>query len=422
MPAKSSSKGVVRPLHIWLAVSLLSVIAVAWWFAAQQPEPVSLVPTLTGEEEYCLTCHSDLPEISASHPIAAFGCVSCHGGERLALDAELAHSSMYGGGNPSSLAVVEQGCGGSECHSGSADQHRDHIQRVTTSVQATYAGAIASVRYAFGVQHTQTAEQGIFDVVDDALTSSTGIDHLVAFDPAAETHPMVQQFGDNCMNCHLSSQPLDGLDYARLDGCAACHTPTAGTDLTQPQHMLTTAIPYTQCNTCHNRGNYSLVSMEFAPRQDTPLGRLENYYQPIAQFVQCEYTLDCVDCHTRQEAMGDGDIHTYQADIQYVQCKTCHGTLSQLPLTYTISDPEDITLKMALLNPVMDLQVGDTIIQTEKGEPMWNARLLDNGQYELYGKATGQRFTFNPVMGSGCLQQEDQQQSQYCHQCHEVDH
>jgi heterodisulfide reductase subunit A len=37
----------------------------------------------------CLTCHADLPEISASHPVASFGCVSCHGGERLALDADL---------------------------------------------------------------------------------------------------------------------------------------------------------------------------------------------------------------------------------------------------------------------------------------------------------------------------------------------
>ena len=97
--------------------------------------------------------------------------------------------------------------------------------------------------------------------------------------------------------------------------------------------MLTTAIPYSQCNTCHNRGNYDLRTMTFVPRSDHPVNRLHDYYQPIAQFVRCEYTLDCIDCHTRVEAMGDGDLHSNKKEIQYVQCKTCHGTLAQLPQT-----------------------------------------------------------------------------------------
>ncbi|MCA9915788.1 MAG: hypothetical protein KC496_20680, partial [Anaerolineae bacterium] len=92
---------------------------------------------MTGEEEFCISCHTDLPEISPSHPVEIFGCVTCHGGERLALDAGLAHSSMRGGNNPSDLSVVEQSCGGSECHSGDPDDERDHIQRVMTSVQST---------------------------------------------------------------------------------------------------------------------------------------------------------------------------------------------------------------------------------------------------------------------------------------------
>jgi hypothetical protein len=32
------------------------------------------------------------------------------------------------------------------CHSGGTQANRDHIQRVVTSIQATYAGAIAQVR------------------------------------------------------------------------------------------------------------------------------------------------------------------------------------------------------------------------------------------------------------------------------------
>ena len=185
-------------------------------------------------------------------------------------------------------------------------------------------------------------------------------------------------------------------------------------------HQLTTAIPYTQCNTCHNRGNYDLRQMTFIERADQPTDRLHNYYQPIAEFTRCEYTLDCVDCHTRTEAMGDGDIHSNKKEIQYIQCKTCHGTPTELPLTKTLSDLNDIAFRQVLLNPVADLKVGDTVLVTEKGEPLWNTRVLPDGTYQMVGKATKQVFTFRPVIGSKCTQTGEDQSSAYCHKCHAV--
>lgn len=390
---------------------LLVALAFVWWSDARQPKPVELIPTLTGEPEYCLTCHADLPEISASHPVETFGCVRCHGGERLALDADLAHRTMRGGANPSDLSVVEQSCGGSDCHSGSEADERNHIQRVTTSVQATYAGAIANIRYTFGAQTDLEAHFGIAAVSDDE--SQTGIKALDAFNPAADSNPMIGKFSENCLTCHLHTEPQKGEAFARETGCAACHS--------TGEHTMSTAIPYTQCNTCHNRGNYDLRTMTFVERSDQPTSRLADYYQPISQFTQCEYTLDCVDCHTRDEVMGDGDIHPDQASIEYVQCKTCHGTLAELPLTKTLTDPNDIAFRMAFLNPIMDLKLGDTIIVTETGEPLWNARQLPDGTFEMVGKATKQYFTFRPVMGSACEQNPDEQESHYCHECHAVE-
>jgi hypothetical protein len=161
--------------------------------------------------------------------------------------------------------------------------------------------------------------------------------------------------------------------------------------------------------------------MTFIERADQPTDRLQDYYQPIAHFTQCEYTLDCVDCHTRSEVMGDGDLHSSKKDIQYVQCKTCHGTPTELPLTKTLTDSNDIAFTLAFLNPVVDLKLGDTILVTEKGEPLWNTRVLSDGTYEMIGKATKQYFTFNPVMGSGCTQSGEDQSSAYCHQCHSVE-
>ena len=424
-----------RSLLFLASFLLLFSIIASWWVASRAPQPVSLTPTLTGEEEYCITCHADLPEISPSHPIKTFGCVICHGGERLALDADLAHATMRGGRNPSDLAVVEESCGGENCHGGSSADERDHTHRVLTSIQSTYAGAIANIRYTFGVQPDLTARQGIYAVTDDVITTDTGVASLDAFFPAQDENPAIQKFADNCLTCHINAEPREGEQYSRLTGCAACHTPAplfdspaifgengggereAGIGV----HLLTTAIPYTQCNTCHNRGNYDLRKMEFVERSDRPTDRLNDYYQPIAQFVLCEYTLDCVDCHTRVEAMGDGDLHSNKKEIQYIQCKTSHGTPTELPLTTILTDPEDVAFRQAFLNPVVDLKVGDTVIATEQGEPLWNTRVLPDGTYEMVGKATRQLFKFRSVMGSACTQTGEDQSSAYCHTCHAVE-
>jgi hypothetical protein len=412
---------------------LFLALSLAWWMNSRQPQPVVLIPTLTDRPEYCLTCHADLPEISASHPIKTFGCVICHGGERLALNADLAHSTIRGGTNPSDLSVVEASCGGSNCHSGSEADNRNHIQRVMTSIQTTYAGAIANIRFTFGAQPDLIARFGISAVTDEQ--SKTGITSLAAFDPSSESNPFIQKFGGNCLTCHINATPREGDAYARQTGCAACHTPLfdsppifreappKGAENGGSQrgvHQLTTAIPYTQCNTCHNRGNYNLRTMTFDERTDQPADRLHDYYQPIAQFTKCEYTLDCVDCHTRTEAMGDGDLHSNKKEIQYIQCKTCHGTPTELPLTKTLTDPNDIAFTLAFLNPIQDLKLGDTILVTKKGEPLWNTRLLPDGTYALIGKATRQYFTFRPVLGSACTQNGQDQSSAYCHTCHSV--
>lgn len=410
----------MRKLLVVSSGIFLFTLALAWWLNAHQTKPVELIPTLTGQPEYCLSCHADVPEISPSHPVKTFGCVICHGGERLALNEDLAHSTMRGGANPSDLSVVEASCGGSNCHSGSEASNNNHIQRVMTSVQSTYAGAIANIRFTFGAQPDLTARFGIRAVTDNMITTSTGLPALKAFDPTSETNASIQIFGANCLNCHINAQPIPGTEFDRLTGCAACHTPNIDSFPKNKIHKLTTVMPYTQCNACHNRGNYDLRTMTFAQRNDHPIDRLQAYYQPIAQFTKCEYTLDCIDCHTRTEVMGDGDIHSNKKEIQYIQCQTCHGTPAQLPQTKTLTDPNDITFRLARLNPVVDLNIGDTILATDQGEPLWNTRVLPDGKYQLVDKATGEVFTFIPVMGSGCTQNGQDQSSEYCHECHAV--
>jgi hypothetical protein len=85
-----------------------------------------------------------------------------------------------------------------------------------------------------------------------------------------------------------------------------------------------------------------------------------------------------------------------------------------------LTDTNDIAFTLAFLNPIADLKLGDTILVTEKGEPLWNTQVLSNGTYEMIGKATSQYFTFKPVMGSACTQSGEDQSSAYCHECHAV--
>ena len=63
---------------------------------------------------------------------------------------------------------------------------------------------------------------------------------------------------------------------------------------------------------------------------------------------------------------------------------------------------------------------GDSILVTEKNEPLWNARVLPDGTYEMFAKADSQRYVFRPVKGSACTQDPARQDSGSCHQCHSV--
>jgi len=412
--------------------ALLLTLALGWvaWRSQAGPRPVALTPSLTGQTEYCLTCHQGIEQISAAHPTAAFGCVVCHGGERLALDKTLAHSTLRGGANPSGLAVVQQNCGGAQCHSGTAADQNDHIARVMTSVQATYAGAIANVYYAFGAQPDLAIRYGILAVAGKDAAGQPVT--LAALPPAIQL--VLQKFQANCLTCHLSAPAKSAAGYYRLTGCAACHSLSnslgtyTGQDPTVARgqaghaqtHTLTTRIPYTQCNACHNRGNYDLRTMTFNARTDTPADRLHDYYQPIAQCTLCEYKLDCVDCHTAGEAMGDGALHPNEASVQYIECRSCHGTLTQLPATRTLTDPNDIALRRAALNSAVPLKLGDTVVVTSQGEPLWSVRRLADGSFQQIGKVDGVVYGVPVVKGSKCLQKPNEQASSYCHACHAV--
>ncbi len=418
---KGSSRQNAAPTVVPILLFVgLGLILLAVFLMAPIKNVFEITPSRTGQPERCLTCHNGIEPISVSHPTAEFGCVSCHGGDRLATEAGAAHKGMVR--NPAALNVADQYCG--QCHAA-------QVILTQRTIMATYAGAIGLVRRAFGLQTD-----------DKAHYASVAVGELPAFTVKPGDPKPVQQFAAQCMTCHLNAEPINADYYHRGTGCASCHVLYGsdglykGDDPAIPKdkgvyplrHQFTTAIPYTQCDHCHNRGNYDLKTMSFLPRPDMPAHenlsgdalRLHDYYQPISEFTKCEYELDCIDCHTSQEIMGSGQLYNNRTEAQYIQCQTCHGTTDSLPAQATVASDTDLAMVRARLNANVDLKVGATIIITQRGEPMWHIQ-QEGDQWILTDKATGTRYPVPLVKGSKCLQKPDQQASQYCHQCHAVD-
>ncbi|HZK83800.1 MAG TPA: hypothetical protein VFC58_03815 [Desulfosporosinus sp.] len=391
-----------------------------------------------GRLERCTTCHMGIEEISISHPSASLGCTACHGGNALSLDESTAHEGMYGAGHPGQLEVARLSCGGSaevgQCHSGNKQDADNQVDLLTTSLMGGKGGELSMSRYMYGL-----------DIPPRVLVKpgETAADLEAPFNHRVE-EPKFQQ---NCLAaCHLSGGDLLG-QQVHANGCESCHVLSnaehtyEGKDVTIPQsksgygisHRLTVQIPYTQCNQCHNQGNYKVDTMEFIPRPDldrvkaSPSStkesletRWKNVYSPGLVFTQCEVNLDCIDCHTRKEVMGDGERYVSEWDALKIQCRDCHGKVLDRPIEWKITDKSDMAWVEARINPVFPpLKMGDVILKTAKGEELAYVR-LENGKWYNYRKMNGEKFEIPQVIDSKCRQEPDKQSSDDCHKCHDV--
>ncbi|WP_407308483.1 hypothetical protein [Desulfosporosinus sp. SB140] len=434
-------------------------------YQKRKPEIIDLVLP-DGKVERCKTCHIGIEEISSSHPSNTFGCTVCHGGNPLSLDKAMAHAQMYGGGHPGSLDVASLSCGGTgennvACHAGNPEQAKNEVDLVKTSIMSTKAGELSAVRRMFG-----------YDKTNDIPGLTKG--QVAALYPnPLQGRANQKDFQQNCLSqCHQSggdlpvstttnnvslkgTQEQDGTQVKgqaetqskiQGNGCETCHVLTnpthtyIGTDTTMKTnnigygmtHSLTTQILYTQCNQCHNQGNHDPLKMSFAFRSDMTkvindwksgvtnwLDRVQDYYLPGEIFAKCEVSLDCIDCHTRQDVMGDNKLHTSQYDAVHLQCQDCHGTKETLPKTKQIVDPNDLAFEEQITNPKFPkLKIGDEILVTGKGEELPFIRHQGNDWIQN-SRVTGQTFQIPLVYGSKCQQSLLEQGADSCHKCHD---
>jgi hypothetical protein len=385
-------------------------------------------PVLTGKVERCLTCHEGIEEISPSHPVEAFGCTVCHGGDGHGVTQEVAHQGLIGGRNPSDFRVVDKTCGrpGGTCHSERKLAAQNSVDRARTTIMATMSGVIASLRYSWGAQDDDLAHYasarstGMAAFSDEkqellSVPLMSRVNGINPLDPLGHPigfsgSPADDQWRKFCARCHLWSKRDKGPS-AHSSGCAACHVlyNAAGTyeglDPTIPRgsvgypqgHRLTTALPVSQCIRCHNRSGR--IGLTY-----TGLGEADGYGTPyraghpgldalsgerdarrLVPDIHFERGMACIDCHTPSDVMGNGRIYSHMREQVEIRCTDCHGTPSSPPgmgISGAILEEAEWRAKTLGLPP---LPAADQVFVTERGTPILNLR-RDGDRLVLTGR------------------------------------
>ncbi len=406
------------------------------------------------KNESCLTCHDGIESMSASHP-ATFGCTVCHGGDAASLDKTSAHASLIfdasagtGRRNPSALSVVHLSCGQVGCHAGHADASRNHVHRVRRSMMGTLSGMIAGLRYQWAAQSQPEALYGVSRVPahtntqgDFSAPSKPELEPLPFFlskDRKQETktgratgtekishHPADGVLRSTCFQCHLDGKPADG-EY-RSQGCAACHVsyskegtyegmdPTIAKHETghMRQHRLTALPEQTTCTQCHKSQSPIKANISGTLMKSLSSLRAEH---PV-QDVHTRAGIECIDCHSSFDVMGDGSLYSRQYDAVEIACDTCHGTIDRHPQIeqVTAADLRVLRENRHYLNSPVN--IGDSTVVSRRGRKLSNVKMQD-GNITVFSKRSGQSWQV-PLIKDGVSHLISQHNEKLaCNACH----
>ncbi|MCL1980540.1 MAG: amino acid ABC transporter substrate-binding protein [Proteobacteria bacterium] len=351
--------------------------------------PGQLAITTAGMVEMCLNCHTR-EKLDGAHDNQVVGCSPCHLGDALAIDKDKAHRGMVL--NPGDLRWVARTCGVEGCHP--ADIHK-----VKNSLMATNRGILATLLYYWGERDRQDAE----------IT----VEHLLM---SGETSVALDYYRKLCATCHLWKQKGDlpgapAFFNEKGGGCAACHynlppsipRNTVTTELAstaqeaiekRPHPQVVKQVPEENCIRCHNRSGrigLSYTGIFEAEGYGTPYekGHLssqrlagDRFYLKIAEDIHHTKGMVCIDCHIRDEIMGDGTSYAHYEDQVEITCQSCHDA---------------------------------TPGTSRKGKPLTNVSGRP-GQFILTGKIDGKEHPLRPPNQQACLAPGHQRLS--CAACH----
>ena len=356
-------------------------------------------------EESCQGCHRGIEPASRSHP----GCVSCHGGDPVATEKEAAHRGMVGGANLSSPERWQRGCG--FCH-------HDQVGRMESSQMFTNAGMNAQIQATWEGERPEVvfgAKPGRHfgpDGKELALSSVVELDDL--------SGELYRKF---CARCHLALADDDPDDPRHPAGCAACHFPfddgatyeggdesVRGRSPHSSTHVLQGLPPMAACGRCHHRSGRTALSYQglmdgnnaLVPTRDGMPGPVpgsgERSFTHIAPDVHFAAGMECIDCHTSREIMGDGYAHASMADQLEIRCEDCHGDATRRPAFVEVTRESDAPVRESrqYAHPVTP---GTRVALTGRGRPYSNV-FASEGKVMLATKRSGRLLESPVITGS----------------------
>ncbi len=246
----------------------------------------------------CKSCHKNISYPDKYHK---FKCEKCHVSKNKISKIK---DHEYIIKNPSDLKYAKQKCG--ECH------ERD-IQNVKNSIMSTNAGIINITRYLWRAQKSLTLKYTTYNLPDKTLVD----DFLRKV----------------CLRCHINTEGSKRYGEIRSSGCAACHVIYKNDG--SHEHKFTKNIPTYQCLHCHN---FNRVGMDYAGYfehdynqvYNSPIGnpKIKKIYGVLQHRLRPDihYTLGlkCIDCHKKEDVMGDGKRFLFEYQQVKVRCVDCH--------------------------------------------------------------------------------------------------
>jgi len=330
--------GIFKDLKWQLRLKVAGVIVLlfcfGWLILSENllKRPEKLAVTAAGNVDMCLNCHQE-EKLDPAHDPDVIGCAVCHLGDPLAITEVAAHKGMVL--NPGDLRHVEKTCAVEGCHP-------TDVHKVKNSLMATNRGILGTLLYYWGEADSQNSDL----TVEELLVSG-------------ETSLALDYFRKLCATCHLWKQKNDlpgapEFFNEKGGGCSACHYYVPGKgevediikgdsdeEIVLPAkkvHPLVTAkVHSANCVRCHNRSGrigISYMGIFESEGYGTPYekGGLSSkqlpggrFYLEIADDIHHSKGMECIDCHTRNEIMGDGTSYAHYEEQLEISCEACHS-------------------------------------------------------------------------------------------------
>ncbi len=128
--------------------------------------------------------------------------------------------------------------------------------------------------------------------------------------------------------------------------------------------------------------------------------------------------MDCTDCHTQLDIMGDGNLYSKQHEAVEIRCETCHGDSRSYPSISQVTDPGDPAIRVSKHYKDGPNKVDDWMAVSARNRKMTNVKVQD-GRMVTIGKQSGKVHEIPLVKDFLAAHSIPQHQSRLeCSACH----